>query len=122
MTYAILPLTNDPWQVFTADVMLDGEPFHAQISVRWLPAAGRWFLSVWDHASGELLVNQVPLVCTCGPLNDLMFPCAHVRGGKGLGSMFCLRKAESAGQADPGRDNLEEFSILFGDTFVEETE
>ena len=39
MTYAILPLTNDPWQVFTADVMLDGEPFHAQISVRWLPAA-----------------------------------------------------------------------------------
>ena len=39
MTYAILPLTNDPWQVFTADVLLDGEPFHAQISVRWLPAA-----------------------------------------------------------------------------------
>jgi len=34
MTYAILPLTNDPWQVFTADVLLDGEPFHAQISVR----------------------------------------------------------------------------------------
>lgn len=122
MTYAILPLTNDPWQVFTVDVVIDGEPFHAQISVRWLPAAGRWFLSVWDHASGELLVNQVPLVCTCGPLNDLLFPFAHIRGGKGLGSMFCLRKAESAEQADPGRVNLEEFSLLFGDTFVEETE
>ena len=38
MTYAILLLANDPWQVFTADVLLDGEPFHAQISVRWLPA------------------------------------------------------------------------------------
>ena len=39
MTYAILPLTNDPWQVFTAGVMLDGEPFRAQIPVRRLPAA-----------------------------------------------------------------------------------
>ena len=39
MTYAILPLTNDPRQAFTAGVMPDGAPFHAQISVRWLPAA-----------------------------------------------------------------------------------
>ena len=120
MTYAILPLTNDPWQVFTADVMLDGEPFHAQISVRWLPAAGRWFLSVWDHASGELLVNQVPLVCTYGPVNDLMFPFAHVRGGRGLGSLFCLRNADSTVTTDPGKENLAEFCLLFGDTFVEE--
>ena len=117
MTYAILPLTNDPWQVFTADVVIDGEPFHAQISVRWLPAARRWFLSVWDHASGELLVNQVPLVCSYGPLNDLMFPFAHLRGGKGLGSLFVLRNADSTVAGDPGRDNLAEFSLLFGDTF-----
>ena len=118
MTYAILPLANDSWQVFTADVVIDGEPFHAQISVRWLPAAGRWFLSVWDHASGELLVNQVPLVCTCGPLNDLMFPFAHVRGGMGLGSLFCLRGAESAAQADPGREDLEEYMLIWGDQYV----
>ena len=120
MTYAVLPLTNDPWQVFTADVMIDGEPFHAQISVRWLSAAGRWFLSVWDHASGELLVNQIPLVATYGPLNDLLFPFSHVRGGKGLGSMFCLRSADSAAQADPGREDLEEFYLLFGDTYEAE--
>ena len=117
MTYAILPLANDPWQVFTADVEIDGDPFHAQISVRWLPAAGRWFLSVRDHASGELLVNQVPLVCSYGPLNDLMFPFAHLRSGKGLGSLFCLRNADSTVAGDPGRDNLAEFSLLFGDTF-----
>ena len=112
-----LPLSADPWQVFTVDVVLDGAEFHAQVEIRYLPAPDRWFVSIRDHASGELLVNQVPLVCSCGPLNDLMFPFAHLRGGKGLGSMFCLRKAESAEQADPGRDNLEEFSLLFGDTF-----
>ena len=39
MTYAILPLTNDPRQAFTTGVMPDGAPFRAQISVRRLPAA-----------------------------------------------------------------------------------
>ena len=117
MTYSVLSLTKDPWQIFTADVTIDGEPFHAQLEVRWLPAAGRWFLSVWDHASGELLVNQVPLVCSYGPLNDLLYPFRHLRGGKGLGSLFCLRCADSTVFADPGKDDLEDFQILFGDTF-----
>lgn len=120
MTYAVLPLTNDFWQIFTADVIINEEPFHAKIEIRWLPAAGRWFLSVWDHASGELLVNQVPLVCTYGPMNDLMFPFAHVRNGKGLGSLFCLRKADSTVAGDPGKDNLDEFYLLFGDTYIVE--
>ena len=31
MTYSILPLTEDPWQVFTLDLSIDGEAFHAQI-------------------------------------------------------------------------------------------
>ena len=120
MTYSVLSLTNDPWQIFTADITIDGEPFHAQLEVRWLPAAGRWFLSVWDHASGELLVNQIPLVCSYGPLNDLLYPFRHLRGGKGLGSLFCLHSADSTVVADPGRDDLSEFSLLFGDTFDEE--
>ena len=117
MHYAVLPLTSDPWQAFTADVQIDGEPFHAKIEVRWLPAAGRWFLSVWDHASGELLVNQIPLVCSYGPLNDLLYPFAHLRDGKGLGSLFCLRNGESAETDDPGREKLEEFALYFGDTY-----
>ena len=117
MTYSVLSLTNDPWQIFTADITIDGEPFHAQLEVRWLPAASRWFLSVWDHAAGELLVNQIPLVCSYGPLNDLMFPFRHIRDGKGLGSLFCLRCADSTVFADPGKDDLEDFQILFGDTF-----
>lgn len=120
MTYSVLPLTNDSWQVFTADVTINGEPFHAKIELRWLPAVGRWFLSVWDHAAGILLVNQIPLVCTFGPLNDLMFPFAHVRDGKGLGSMFCLRNADSTVTSDPDRDNLDNYHLLFGDTFVAE--
>ena len=117
MTYAVLPLTEDPWQVFTLDLMLDGEPLHAQIELRYFPAAGKWFFSLWDHAAGELLVNQIPVVCSYGVLNDLLFPFRHMRGGKGVGSLFCLRGAESPSTPDPAEGNLTEFQIIIGDTF-----
>ena len=74
MIYAILPLTEDPWQVFTLDLAINGEAFHAQIEIRYLPAPDQWVLSIWDHALGELLVNQIPLICSYEQLND---PCCR---------------------------------------------
>ena len=58
MTEYILPLTNDPRQVMTLDLTIDGEGFHARIEVRYLPAPGCWVISVWDEAAGELLINH----------------------------------------------------------------
>ena len=46
MTYAILPLTEDPWQVFTLDLTVDGEAFHAKIEIRYPPAPDQWVLSI----------------------------------------------------------------------------
>ena len=117
MNYAILPLTEDPWQVFTMDLTIDGEPFHAQIEIRYLPAADQWFLSIWDHASGELLINQIPVICSYGQVNDLLRPFRHLREGRGLGSLFCLRNTDAPSTPDPAKGNLTEFQVLFGDTF-----
>ena len=95
-----LPLTSDPWQVFTMNLSIDGEEFHAQVEIRYLPAAGQWFVSIWDHSCSELLVNMIPLVCSYGEPNDLLLPFRHLRDGKGLGSLFCLRGV--AGYASAG--------------------
>ena len=38
----ILPLTPDPWQVMPLDLVIDGEAFHAQVELRYLPAADQW--------------------------------------------------------------------------------
>ena len=35
MSYSILPLTEDPWQVFTLDLTINGDPFHAQVEIRY---------------------------------------------------------------------------------------
>lgn len=118
MTGCYLPLTEDPWQVITVDVSLDEIDFHAQVEIRYLSAPDIWVISIWDHASGDLLVNMISLVC-CDPdaPNDLLIPFRHLREGKGLGSLFCLRGMEETSTPDPAKGNLTEFRVLWSDTY-----
>ena len=116
MSGYLLPLTLDPWQVMTLDLTIDGEAFHAQAELRYLPAPNRWYVSLWDHASGELLVNMIPLVCSRGEPNDLLLPFRHLRNGKGLGSLLCLKGTEEPSTPDPTEKNLKEFQVLFCDS------
>ena len=117
MTGYLLPLTNDPWQVFTADVRIDGEEFHAQVEIRYLPAPGQWFVSILDHASGELLVNMIPLICSYGAINDLLLPFRHLREGKGLGTLICLKATDEPSAVDPSEGNLTDFQVLWSDIY-----
>ena len=112
-----LYLTSDPWQVMTLDVELDGTAFHAQAEIRYLPAAGQWFLSIWDHSSSELLVNMIPLICSYGEVNDLLSPFRFLRNGKGLGSLLCLRGTDEPSTPDPVGNNLNEFQLIWTDTY-----
>ena len=116
--YWILPLTEDPRQVFTLDLQIDGAAFHARVEIRYLTAPDVWVISVWDNSSGELLVNQIPLICSYGLVNDLFRPFRHLRQGQGMGSLFVLRNTDEPKTQDPAKGNLTEFKTLFGDTWV----
>ena len=116
----LLPLSDDPRQVMTLNVTLDGEPLQAQVEIRYLPAPDQWFFSLRDHATGELLVNMIPLICSRGEVNDLLLPFRHLREGKGVGSLICLRAGEETESPDPGKGNLQEFSILWSNCLREE--
>ena len=115
----LLPLSDDPRQVMTLNVTLDGEPMQAQVEIRYLPAPDQWFFSLRDHATGELLVNMIPLICSRGEVNDLLLPFRHLRQGKGVGSLICLRAGEETTKPDPAAGNLQEFSILWSDQDAE---
>ena len=117
MSGYLMPLTADPWQVMTLDLSIDGEEFHAQVEFRYLPAPGRWVVSIWDHSSSELLVNMIPLICSYGEVIDLLLPFRHLRNGKGLGSLMCLRGTEEPTTTNPAEGNLMEFQVLWADTF-----
>ena len=116
ITAFYLPLTLDPWQVFTMDLTLDGEEFHAQVELRYLPAPDQWFLSIWDQSTSELLVNMIPIICSYDSLNDLLRPFRHLRGGRGLGTLVCCRGPASIDSPDPTEENLTDFQLIWGDT------
>ena len=115
--YWILPLTEDPRQVFTLDMHIDGIAFHVRVEVRYLTAPEIWVVSVWDNSSGELLINQIPLVCSYGQVNDLFQPFRHLRNGLGMGSLFVIRNMDDPSTPDPAEGNLMEFRVLMGDTY-----
>ena len=115
--YTILPMTEDLRQVFTLDLTIDGDPFHARVEFRVLTAPDSWVISIWDNSTGELLINQIPLVCSYGQVNDLLLPFRHIRNGQGLGSLFVIRAVDEPRTENPAGGNLTEFSILWGDTY-----
>ena len=114
--YWILPLTEDPRQVFTLDLIIDGIAFHAKIEIRYLWAADGWVISVWDNSTGELLVNMVPLICSYGEVNDLFLPFRHLRYGQGMGTLIVIRNTDEPRTPDPAEGNLTEFRVLWGRT------
>ena len=116
MTGYLLPLVSDPWQICNLDLTIDDGDFHAQVELRYLPAPDQWVVSIWDHATGELLVNMVPLICSYEEVNDLLLPFRHLRDGKGLGSLICLRGTDEPSTPDPTENNLTDFQLLWGDS------
>ena len=112
--YYILPLLEDPRQVFTLDLTINVDPFHARVEIRYLSAPDCWVISIWDDSSGELMINQIPLICSYGEVNDLFLPFRHLRNGLGLGSLFVIRDVDEPSTTDPAEGNLTEFKVLFG--------
>ncbi len=118
MDYIILPVTDQARQVLYLPVSPEGHAFQARVELRWMEAAGKWILSIGDAVTGEPYVNQIPVICSYEEINDLLFPFRWLFQGAGIGSLFCLKAVDQPSSADPGRGNLKEFQILWGDRYV----
>jgi len=117
MDYVELPVTDEPCQVQLLPVSPDGRAFTAKVELRYLSAPNLWFLSVSDAATGELLVNQIPLIASVLFPNDLFAPFRHLFLGNGIGSFFCLRGTEGNADPNPGEGNLSAFRFIWGDRY-----
>ncbi len=118
MDYLSLPVTNDPYQVIDIPASPDGQAFQARITLRFLPATDHWFLSLSDAISGEILVSQIPVICSYETLNDLFYPFRWLFQGSGIGSFFCVKAVDRPSSPDPGKENLTEFILLWGDRWI----
>ena len=78
MDYYILPVTGDPYQVFYLPAAPDGHAFEARVELRYFPLPDKWILSISDVITGQVYVNQIPVICSYGQVNDLLFPFRHL--------------------------------------------
>ena len=117
MTYWYLPVSDEPRHVFLLDLVPDGIALQARVEMRYLPAPDLWVISIWNHSTGELLVNQIPLICSYGEINDLLAPFRHLRNGADLGSLFVLKGTDAPDTPDPAERTLGQFLVLWGDRF-----
>ena len=115
MDYIQIPTTKEDYQVVYLPVSPDGFAFQATVELRYLAGVGKWFLSISNTLTGEVYVNQIPLICSYEELNDLLFPFRWILRGVGIGSLFCVKAVDTPSSADPSRSNLDEFMILWGD-------
>ena len=118
MNYIQLPVSEEPYQVIFLPASPDGHAFQAKLELRWLSAPGHWFLSISDAMTGEIFVNQIPVICSYETLNDLLFPFRWLFQGSGIGSLFCLKAVDLPSSENPEKENLSEFRILWGDRWV----
>ena len=93
-----------------------------RVDLRYLNETEKWYLSIYDAQSGEAFLTYVPLIASyinfddpsVDEINDLLAPFHY----KNLGTIICIPNVDNPTTKDPTLDNLNQFSVVWGDALV----
>jgi hypothetical protein len=107
----VLPLTSDPDQSFAISLFVDGATLTLQLRVRYCEVGAVWLMTISD-ASGNLLLDSIPLVTGVWPAANILGQYAYL----GIGSTYVLN-ASGVASDNPGATNLgTDFIVVWDDT------
>jgi hypothetical protein len=112
-----IPLTTAPNQSFSVQLSVNSSPLTLQITLGYSEMAGYWQMSISD-VNGNLLVASVPLITGWYPAANILGQYEYLQ----IGSAYLLNTGNSNTDY-PGPNNLDQFSLLWGDnsTYVTPT-
>lgn len=112
MAYSIIPLTNDPDQSLTVTIPVDGKNLTLKLRVKFNDTANYWVMTIIDPKTGNILLDNIPLLTGQYPAADLLGPYKYL----GLGSATIVNAGNS--QLDyPDSNTLgTDFQLAWGDT------
>jgi len=110
MADQVIPLTNKPNQTFALQLTVNGEPLTLNIVLSFSDMAGYWQMAVSD-VNGVLLVASMPLITGWYPAANLLAQYQYM----GIGSAYLLNTIGPAVGDYPGVNNLDQFTLLWGD-------
>ncbi len=112
MSTQLIPLSLAQNQAFSAQLTVDGAQLTLNFTLAYSAMAGYWQLAVSD-VNGVLLLASVPLLTGLYPSSNLLAQYGYLR----IGSAYLLN-TESVSADYPSQMNLNQFSLLWGDTVL----
>ncbi len=107
----IVPLTNAPNQSLSVSLNVDNRVLPLQLRVRFSQMAGYWLLTIAD-ASGNLLLDSIPLLASAYPSANILGQYAYLQ----IGSAYVVN-ASGIAQDYPDSTNLgTDFVLVWSDT------
>jgi hypothetical protein len=105
----IIPLNNSLAQTFAAQLTVNAQPLTLNFTLAYSTMAGYWQLAIAD-VNGNLLIASVPLVTGLYPSANLLAQYQYLQ----IGSAYLLNTG-NAPVDYPGPNNINQFSLLWGD-------
>ena len=110
MSSQIVPLTSLQNQTLAVQLTVDAAPLTLNLTASYSTMAGYWQLTVAD-VNGNVLLASVPLITGWYPAANLLAQYGYLQ----IGSAYLLNTGNAASDY-PGQNNLQQFSLLWGDT------
>lgn len=105
-------LTNQPNQNFQITLEINGVNTTFQFAIRWNPVAGYWVMTIRGMATGEVLVDSIPLVTGGGNLTlNILRPYDYLN----IGKAYLISKVSYPKSEYPKEDNMNEFVLVWED-------
>lgn len=111
----VLQIQLDPTSLYQRQVLnltVEGKTKRVIFETRYLEITDKWYVSVFDAQTGDPYCTYVPLIATYDTMVDLFEPFVHKR----IGWLMCQVLADSPSSENPGKDNLDEFGLYWGDS------
>jgi len=109
MSNQVIPLTNDPNQTFSVQLIVNGALLTLNLELSYSSMAGYWQLAVAD-VNGSPLVASVPLLTGLYPASNLLAQYQYLQ----IGSAYLLNTS-GADTDYPGATNLNAYTLVWGD-------
>lgn len=107
-----VPVDSSPNQEFDTTLDIDGASLSLHFKFRYNDMAGYWVMTISDPATGEILLDSIPMITGADPYIDLLGQHRYLA----LGAAF-LHKAGNTALDYPDGSNLgTDFLLIWSDT------
>ena len=112
MANQLIPLTTQPTQSFQVALNIDDKIVNLTLTIRYNEIAKYWLMSISDPATGEYILDSIPLLTGQYPAANILSQYAYME----IGSAYILRLSDISQDYPDNKILGSDFVLVWGDT------